>query len=149
MAAECQDSQPSRKPTSPSQSRYPLAPAAQSQSPPHSIEASAPDAFVWLKVDNLSLLRAADVSLSIGSSMTLESLALGTPSAFYFASLQDRGEHKERFVRALPAPRLYTRGETDSFIRRALQDRNRSCLDGIAGCQGATARAWRAIRSLA
>lgn len=101
-------------------------------------------------VDNTSLLLAADLSLSYGSTTCLESITLGTPSAFVIAGWD--GLEKfiwEQFAHCSQMPKVRDAEEMAAFFRSCQGQVRAADLCGDADhAEGALERSWAAISSM-
>ena len=102
-------------------------------------------------VDNASLCKAAAFTLSMGSTVSVESLAWGTPSAFWQVGWDPRAI--EAVMHTLPVPRLGSSADLATWLDATAAARaSRAGTEGevsgydVEGCVGATARAWAAVR---
>eukprot|EP00899_Mesostigma_viride_P025452 jgi/Mesvir1/6091/Mv00807-RA.1 len=65
-------------------------------------------------VDNKSLIKACAVTLSMGSTVSVESIVMGTPSVFYEVDWDPA--RIEAIMHSLPAPRVHTLQQLTSFL---------------------------------
>ena len=94
-----------------------------------------------------SLLAASRVSFSMASIVSLESIVIGTPSAFYQISW-DYEDLDNLYSNVNSIPRVRTREELDLFIDRLLANDKLSMSENVEFQKGALARTWKAIREL-
>ena len=94
-----------------------------------------------------SLLAASRLSLSMASTVSLESLVVGTPSAFYQIGW-DYAELDTLYSNVDTIPRIRTREELEKFVDRLLSSDKQSVDENIEVHRGALARSWEAIVEL-
>ena len=94
-----------------------------------------------------SLLAASRLSLSMASTVSLESLVIGTPSAFYQIGW-DYAEMDALYSNVDTIPRIRTREELEKFVDRLLSNDKQSLDQNIEVHRGALARSWKAILEL-
>jgi len=100
-------------------------------------------------IDNKSLCKAAHQTLSMGSTLGVESAAWGTPAAYY-----QRGwdtSRIESIMDVLPVPRLKDRQGLVQFIQSHCThcgSQDGSGPMNVENCNGAIAAAWESVRGL-
>ena len=99
------------------------------------------------ELNTLSLLAASQVSFSMASTTSLESLVIGTPSAFYQIGW-DYESLNNLFNNVVLVPRVRTREELGFFIGRLLENDRTPISENIEFQKGALARSWKAILEL-
>ena len=93
------------------------------------------------------LLRASQFSLAMGSTVSLESLVLGTPSAFYQIGWDFR--QLDRSYRNVDiVPRIRNPDQLIEFVRSVLDQEGVSIPDDFEYYEGALGRIWRVISEL-
>ena len=98
------------------------------------------------KIDNKSLVRASFATVTIGSTLSVESLCWGVPSAFFKRGWDDT--RIEQIMGGLPVERLNTPEETQDFLAAAakrlwLAVKANSEPVNVEHCLGAVDRAWQ------
>jgi hypothetical protein len=97
--------------------------------------------------DTLLLLAASRVSFSMASLVSLESLVIGTPSAFYQIGW-DYENLNNMYNNVMSVPRVRTKEELGFFIDRLLESDRTAMSENIEFQKGALARSWKAILEL-
>jgi hypothetical protein len=99
-------------------------------------------------VDTPSLLVGSVMSLAMASSISAESLVLGTPSAFFQIGWDYRG--LDRLYRNLDfVPRLRTEEQVHRFVAMVVRGQFNGRLGNLESHTGATARGWQVLCELA
>ena len=98
-------------------------------------------------VDNLSLLKSSPLSFSMGSAVSLESLVVGTPSAFYqidwsYAALDELYQNLETI------PRIRNTKELSLFVSSVLKDELTAANMDAQQHAGAITRSWEVLSEL-
>lgn len=103
------------------------------------------------EISTIRLLRQAKISLSMGSTTSLESVAMGVPSAFYLIDWDYSGY--EGLFRNVPSiPRIFNPREFEEFLETVLGYHSNS--EGFLGdlklenYSGALDRSWNVIRDM-
>ena len=96
------------------------------------------------KIDNKSLVRASIATVTMGSTLSVESLCWGVPSAFFKRGWDDT--RIEQIMGGLPVERLNTPEETHDFLEaaasRLVPEANSEPVN-VEHCLGAVDRAWQ------
>jgi hypothetical protein len=99
------------------------------------------------ELKTLDLLAASRFSLSMASTVSLESLVLGIPSAFYQAGWDYAGlDRLYRNIRAID--RIRNRTQLIQFVDAVLENRKAVSADEIEYNIGAMERCWKVVREL-
>jgi len=99
------------------------------------------------QVDTPSLLACSLFSLSLASTVSVESLVLGTPSAFF--QMGWKYDEMDRFyVNLSCVPRLRTAAEFHEFVSGVVADPVKMIPKHSLDYTGATARSWESLRGL-
>ena len=93
------------------------------------------------KIDNKSLVRASYATVTMGSTLSVESLCWGVASAFFKRGWDDT--RIEQIMGGLPVERLNTPEETHRFLVGALRSKVSGEPVNVEHCRGAVDRAWR------
>ena len=93
------------------------------------------------KIDNKSLVRASYATVTMGSTLSVESLCWGVASAFFKRGWDDT--RIEQIMGGLPVERLNTQKETHRFLVGALRSKVSGEPVNVEHCRGAVDRAWR------
>jgi hypothetical protein len=99
------------------------------------------------RVSTSALLLASRFSFSMGSTVSLESLVLGVPSAF----LQLGWDYKELnllYRQVFEVPRIRSADDLQQFVAKAMEAGSKATPGNLENNVGALARAWRVIRDL-
>ena len=98
-------------------------------------------------ISGSDLLVASRFSLAMASTVSLESLVLGVPSAFYQIGWDFLG--LDRLYRNIDGiPRIRQADDLKAFVGRALDKPGLSMPDGLENYQGALGRIWKVIGDL-
>lgn len=99
------------------------------------------------ELSTASLLAASQLSLSMASTVSLESLLIGTPSAFYQIGW-DYSELDILYCNLNMIPRIRTREDLEKFVERLLSSDEQSMDENLEIHRGALARSWNTIVEL-
>ena len=128
--------------------------SSSSSSPPHfhvvlDVERFNPGSL-GVVVDNSSLMLASDATLSYGSTTSLESILVGTPSGFLLA--QEQWPYQatflvEQFAYCGNIPRVGTAQELTAFLVASIDENKLGTIEDADNSKGALVRNWNAIKA--
>jgi len=108
-----------------------------------------------MPIDNKSMAMACQYTLSMGSTVSIECMAWGTPSAFFQCGWDPT--LIEAIMHALPAPRVNSQETLDAFLDGPMSAAWKAHFKGggvsaeskfdVENCLGATARCWEHIQA--
>ena len=98
-------------------------------------------------VSNRDLLRASLFTLSMGSTVTLESLVLGIPSAFFQVGW-DFNELNHLYRNLVDVVRIRTENQLNEFVASATRREGPNLIGNVENHKGALARTWRVVEEL-
>ena len=98
-------------------------------------------------ISNRSLLCASVFSLSMASTVTLESLVLGIPSAFFQVDW-DYIEQDRLYRNLVDVARIRTEQQLHEFVASAVRNDGRALIGNVENHRGALARTWQVVEEL-
>ena len=98
-------------------------------------------------VSNRDLLRASLFTLSMGSTVTLESLVLGIPSAFFQVGW-DFNFLNHLYRNLVDVVRIRTENQLNEFVASVTRNEGPTLIGNVENHKGALARTWRVVEEL-
>ena len=98
-------------------------------------------------VSNRALLATSVFSMSMASTVTLESLVLGTPSAFFQVGW-DFNEINLLYRNLVDVVRIRTEQQLNEFVASVTRNEGPSLIGNVENHKGALARTWRLVEEL-
>lgn len=98
-------------------------------------------------VSNWALLATSVFSMSMASTVTLESLVLGTPSAFFQVGW-DFNELNNLYRNLVDVVRIRTENQLNEFVASVTRNEGPSLIGNVENHKGALARTWRVVEEL-
>ena len=98
-------------------------------------------------ISNRALLSASLFSLSMASTVTLESLVLGTPSAFFQVGW-DFGYLNHLYLNLVDVERIRTEEQLHKFVAAVTRKESPSLIGNVENHRGALARTWTVVEEL-
>jgi hypothetical protein len=85
--------------------------------------------------------------MSMASTVTLESLVLGTPSAFFQVGW-DFNELNHLYRNLVDVVRIRTENQLNEFVASAIRREGPTLIGNVENHKGALARTWRVVEAL-
>jgi hypothetical protein len=98
-------------------------------------------------VSNWALLATSVFSMSMASTVTLESLVLGTPTAFFQVGW-DFNELNHLYRNLVDVVRIRTENQLNEFVASAIRREGPTLIGNVENHKGALARTWRVVEEL-
>ena len=98
-------------------------------------------------ISNRELLSASVFSLSMASTVTLESLVLGIPSAFFQVDW-DYTEQDKLYRNLVDVARIHTEAQLNDFVASATRKEGLALIGNVENHRGALARTWQVVEEL-
>ena len=98
-------------------------------------------------VSNRALLATSVFSMSMASTVTLESLVLGTPSAFFQVGW-DFNELNHLYRNLVDVVRIRTENQLNEFVASVTRNEGPTLIRNVENHKGALARTWRVVEEL-